>query len=128
MYFSHWARVVSSMLGGILQSGFPYSLSSQTTNITLVPADTGAFLDNAGATGTVTHTLPPATPGLQFTFASSQLGRSLVVKAASGDVIKFAGLTAVTQSTSSGVMFACMTVTCISAGAWQVTSQVGAWT
>lgn len=110
------------------QTGFPYNLFSSPTSYTVQVADTGTNFDNTGASGNVVMTLPPATPGLTYTFASSVLGKTVQVKCSGTDTIKFAGLVAVTASTSSLTTFGCMTVTCITPGVWQVTSQVGAWT
>lgn len=64
----------------------PFS-SAHTANTTITRRDNGALFTNAGASGNVTLTLPPALAGTRFEFMSVVATHDLIVVRAGSDVI-----------------------------------------
>lgn len=117
---------------GMYKTGNQYTAPSYagSTNddYTLTEMDHYALIDNSTATKNITITLPPTNQGLRFTIASAVVGKTIAIKCVGADVIKFAGLTSVTTTTSSATNFSCVTLVCISPGVWTATDLVGAFT
>jgi hypothetical protein len=100
------------------------------TGITLTPAQSGAVISNLGAAAAAVYALPPATPGLNFSFlveVAQELridpdGTETVaapatgVQAAAG---KYIGADAIGERVS---------LVCVTAGTWDVLDYVGTWT
>lgn len=90
-----------------------------------VEATSGSTFTNTGEIASLQYDLPPATIGLQFTFAVVE-AQDLVVAADGTDVLQVmevaSGLS-MTSNTPGSVV----TLTCIEAGTWMATSVVGPW-
>lgn len=71
-----------------LPLGYELSVVNQRVNYTLLPTDSGSYLNNNGASGSVTYTLPPTSPGLHFSLVVIA-AQTVGFKAAAGDVIRY---------------------------------------
>ncbi|MBP7570781.1 MAG: hypothetical protein KBA95_12040 [Acidobacteria bacterium] len=104
------------------------TVAAKTAAYTVTAADNGTTFTNAGASGAVTFTLPPATVGLWYRF---------VVKAAQELRIDPSGTE--TISLATGVQQAAgkyitadaagerISVECVAAGVWETAEAVGTW-
>lgn len=93
-------------------------------NTSVYAFDNGATYTNAGATGSVTFTLPAAIPGLKYTFKKVVAGQNVVISKAGSDTLD--GASTLTNSTEE---VAYITVECVTAGAWisTINPKSGTW-
>lgn len=101
---------------------------NETANYTLLTTDVGSWVNNSGASGAVTNTLPAATLGYQFglTVIAAQI---CTFKAVGSDTIRNAG----SVSTAAGGITANTVgshihIYCPVAGQWIADSVIGSWT
>jgi len=110
-----------------IQSLASVPILTKTANYTVTSADSASVVDNRGATGATTNTLPTASAGLQigFTILAAQ---PLVVKASGSDTIRVAGsVSAAGGQAATNVVGTSLHLYCPVAGQWVADSVVGAW-
>lgn len=121
-------RVLAEACQGIVP--ILVGLQNKTADYTLVPlTDDFAVFGNGGATGTVVFSLPPATPGLQFSFrivAAQALrvdpnGTETIALPSSG--VQGAAGKYLGSSTAGGTL----TIRCDVAGQWSVVNSTAVW-
>ena len=105
-------------------------VAARTANTTITPVESGCAFTNTGATGAVVFALPPALPGLRYTFGvgAAQALRidpngtetvSLPSTGAPGAGGKYL------QASDIGATVA---LVCLKAGNWSVAGYTGTWT
>jgi hypothetical protein len=99
------------------------NIVTKTANYTCVQLNTGARLNNLGATGAVTFTLPTPFIGATYTF-TNLVAQTLNVTTPSGSIF-FPGLTGATRTTT--VQYSSCTITCFDGTNWVAESIVGTW-
>ena len=97
------------------------------TSETVLSTESGKIFSTTLGTGTVTYTLPTASTGLTFTFidASATAGDDLWITAGTGDTIN-SGTVAKSYVSTADAVPSTVTLVAISAGSWEVISEVGA--
>jgi hypothetical protein len=104
-------------------------VATAATTITPAQARQGVVVSNRGATGTVTVTLPAATPGMRVS-GIVQAAQLLAFDPAGTEVIfGIAGISlgagTVIQANAAGE---CVQLVCTQPGVWSVASVTGVWT
>jgi hypothetical protein len=106
---------------------------AHTSDHTVAAADSGRTFTNEGAAAAVTFTLPPATPGLTFTFVRQEAVAGCDVRVApDGDEHIFApdgadcgpGAWYGNEADAFGLV----RLACVSAGQWRILDELGTWT
>jgi hypothetical protein len=105
-------------------------VEAHTANDTLTAAETGSTHTNAGATGTVTLTLPAAVAGLEFTF-HVQAAQQLRIDPNGTETIALPSSGA--QGAAGKYLWAdavgeWVKLVCVEAGTWDVEGYNGTWT
>ena len=96
-----------------------------TANGALRAIDANRAATNAGATGTVTVTLPKAQAGSgPFYFFVATGGKTLTVAPATGDAIRGKAANATYSNSTLASLFKLI---CIVSGTWEIEINVGAW-
>jgi hypothetical protein len=97
---------------------------------TLLANESGKIITNEGAAGAVTHNLPAAAAGLQFTFVV-QAAQNMVIQSVGTDTIRSgAGVSSGPGTATSGTVGDTITLVAINATEWIATSEgdvSGAW-
>jgi hypothetical protein len=97
---------------------------------TLLASESGKVLTNEGAAGAVTHNLPAAAAGLQFTFIV-QAAQNIVIQTVGTDTIRSgAGVSSGPGTATSGTVGDTLTLVAINATEWIAVSEgdvSGAW-
>lgn len=116
------------------QSNAPGSLlvgrgiRNNTTSYSVLSDDSNQVITNAGASGSITESLPGAVAGLTYTFVVAA-AQAHVVDAAAGDVIRFGdAVTASSGNITCSTQGASVTVVAIDADTWVVVSSTSTWT
>lgn len=83
---------------------------------------------NRGAAAQVIFVLPPAVPGMQYTFVA-EAAQNIRLTPATGEQISLAGTlqSANTSITGTGAQNLVCTITCLTTGQWKDTYQRGTW-
>ena len=106
------------------------SVTPHTANYTLTAKDNGTAHSSKGASGTITATLPAATPGLHFYFYVGEAQEHRIDPAAS-EVMQLpstgVGQTGGNYLTANAVGES-VHIACYEAGVWTTVSYVGTWT
>jgi hypothetical protein len=110
---------------GAAKDCHPYAPTARTAAAQLFGFDSGHTFTNAGATGSVPLTLPPASQGMQFTFAHV-VAQNLVIQASTGNTIN-AGSVGKKYSCTSGNTTDTVTLLAVDSTHWVVKSQFGTW-
>lgn len=122
-----YVQVAGDFSGG---TNFVNRILTKTANFTLTASDSGATVNNSGAAGARTNTLPTATAGLQLCF-DVETAQILAVVPAGTDTIRNAA--SVSSAGVAGGAF-CNTIgnqlrlKCVVAGKWVTEGIVGTWT
>ena len=96
-----------------------------TASAKLRAIDAERVATNAGATGTITLTLPKAQPGFgPFYFFVATGGKTLTVAPATGDAIRGKAANATYSNSTLASLFKLI---CIVSGTWEIEINVGAW-
>lgn len=105
-------------------------VTAHTANYTLTANDNGTAHSSKGASGAITASLPPATPGLHFFFhvGAAQEHRvdpngTEVMGLPSSGAAQAAGAYLTANAVGETLHIACF-----EAGVWDVVSSVGTWT
>jgi hypothetical protein len=106
-----------------------FPVVTKTENYAILATDNQTTFDNGGASGPVVLSLPPAAPGLRYSFvvASPQM---LVVLAADGDVISIGtGESSTGGNAQSDVPFSFLSLIVPNgaSGQWVASGSFGAW-
>jgi hypothetical protein len=104
------------------------AVQSKTANYSVQVADCGSYLNNNGAVGAVTNTLPAAAAGLHYSLAVVA-GFNCAFKASGADTIRSVG----TVSAGGGLVYSStigstLHLFCPAAGGWWIDSTNGTWT
>lgn len=115
-------REVSRMLATVTL------VTALTGNTAIAAASSREAFTNEGAVALRTHTLPAAVAGLGYTFII-QDSDGMAIQAAAGDTIRFAAEVSSAAGTATAtIVGSVITILCINATEWIVTSAVGSWT
>lgn len=129
MAFTCCARVSSAGAGtGIVNvqiGGVP--TSTQTTNFTVPVSANGTYYNNTGATGSVTFTLPPAVPGLNYGF-TVDAAQTVEVLGSGTDQIAIGASNSSSENITASAAFATVVIYAYKTGQWVATSSTGTWT
>lgn len=117
-------------INALLTGPFRRRIIVDADGATLTAGDSGAIISNAGASGAATFPLPPATPGLEFTFvveAAQELridpnGTETIALPATG-VQQAAGKYITADAIGERIH-----IVCITAGTWDVLYHQGTFT
>lgn len=106
------------------------TVEAKTADYTVTEADNGKLFTNAGASGAVTFSLPPATEGLNFKFAVREAQQLRIdpngtetISLPSTGVPSSAGAYIVADAVSETV-----DIFCPEDGTWAVAGYTGTWT
>jgi hypothetical protein len=118
-------------MGGNALSGNAYSVLFKTANYTISQfTDSGKIIDNAGAGGAITNTLPSANSiGLNYRLFL-ETAQMMGFKAAGSDVFVDAtlGVSAAAATLTSSTLYGYIELVCIDSGKWAVINSRGTWT
>lgn len=110
-----------------LTAAFAVPTASKTANYTVTALEGNAWINNNGASGAVTNTLPAAFEGRQYGFVILA-AQTLVIKAAGSDTIRILGtVSAGGGQAATNVVGTTLHLHCPVAGQWVADSQIGAW-
>lgn len=100
---------------------------NMTSNFSVPATDSRTDYNNVGAGGSVTATLPPASPGLSYCFFNAA-GTTFVIKAQSGNFIVQAGGSSSSGGTAtSAANHSTFCVTCRDSTNWHADRVTGTW-
>lgn len=108
--------------------GYKLKVLSKTANYTVTTGDSGACINNNGAVGAVTNTLPASAAGLHYALAVVA-NQNLAFKGNGTDTIRSVG----TVSGAGGLVFSStvgstLHLYCPASGGWWIDSTNGSWT
>lgn len=115
-----WVQTVQGVIGEQAPLPLPGAVA-RTSNLTLTLAQSGSTYSNAGAAGTVTLTLPQATPGLYFR-AIRIAAFSFRLDPFTGQTIRGGGGGKYLQLDAVGDI---VWLECLTAGSWEIMSSRG---
>lgn len=121
---------VTSAVVALNRRRYPAPISTRTADSTLTAFESGTIISNVGASGTTTHTLPAAIPGLEFGLRVG-VAQALRFDPNGSETVSLPG-TGVVQA--AGKYLTCSTIGCVLmlkcfvAGTWSVISSTGTWT
>lgn len=109
-------------------TNFVFPALTKTANYTLLITDSGTCINNNGASGTVTNTLPASSAGLYYNFVIAT-AQNVTVKAVGSDTIRLgATVSAAAGIITNSVAGGSIRVFCPVSGQWWTDGQVGTWT
>jgi hypothetical protein len=94
---------------------------TQTTSATLAVADSGKAISNAGATASITYTLPPAVAGRLYEIRNATDAYTLTVAPNGTDRISTGAAGGVAVIETRGLLV----LECHTAGRWEITASSG---
>jgi hypothetical protein len=104
-------------------------VEAKTADYTVTVNDNGKTFTNAGAAGTITFALPPATVGLRYRFVVKAV-QQLRIDPNGTETISLP--TGVQQAAGAYIVADAIgeriSVECVKAGEWDTTEAVGTWT
>lgn len=104
------------------------TVSTKTTNYSVLSGDSGTFFDNTGAGGSVNFTLPTAAAGLWYTFYTDAV-QTVTVTAGASTTIQLGGSTSASAgNVTNAVKGNSITVIGIDTTHWVTYSYTGTWT
>jgi hypothetical protein len=116
-------------VAGELLEGIVRRVSHKTANYTVLASESGHYFTNAGATGTITFTLPAATVGLHFTFKVRAV-QQLRVDPNGSETLEN---TASVEQAAGAYLWAdakgeFIHIICLESGKWAMHNSSGTWT
>jgi len=110
-----------------LTAAFAVPVLTKTGNYSVTALEGNTWINNDGASGAVTNTLPAAFVGRQYGFAITA-AQMLVIKAAGTDTIRILGtVSAGGGQAATNVVGTTLHLHCPINGTWVADSQIGAW-
>jgi uncharacterized Zn-binding protein involved in type VI secretion len=103
-------------------------VAARTSSATLSTADVATLITNEGATALVTHTLPAAALGLEFSFCVQDTDGIRVVAAGSNTIRVAGSVSAAGGRIDSTTVGSAVTIKAINATEWVAVEVVGTWT